>query len=165
MCSCIKTGVRVKVVQWERKGNKQRWNRETWMGKGSEGETSWAFKALKEQRWSQKDKGRWEEASLHPQLICPVAAQPEDRDALMSKNTLCVCVCFFYVRDTQHISSFINLAGCHMWHQHIMYSSTSVIGLLECHVTPVLLSIYTDLPPLSPAVPRRIVILSWHIMM
>ncbi len=46
---------------------------------------------------AKKMKGDGKETSFHPQLICPVAAQPEDRDALMSKKStslsLCVCVC------------------------------------------------------------------------
>lgn len=34
-------------------------------------------------------KGVGRETSFHPRLICPVAAEPEDGDALMSKS---VCV-------------------------------------------------------------------------
>lgn len=40
-----------------------------------------------------KMKGDGKETSFHPQLICPVVAQPGDRDALMSKKNTSLSSC------------------------------------------------------------------------
>lgn len=53
-----------------------------WMGKGSVGKMDRLSESRDEVRRMKRDG---KETSFHPPLVCPVAAEPEDIDVLMSK--------------------------------------------------------------------------------
>jgi len=94
---CIKTGWWRKRDEAERETNKGERGR---CGQEKEGCVRKQTKLLRLWDEAKKDEGRWKRSFFHPQLICPVAAEPEYRDALMNKNTslsswlrVCFSVC------------------------------------------------------------------------